>query len=635
VPTGLNGRAVAKSEIHREVTPAHSDRESANPHLRGKLIEHFINLSGTLTQESSVAGVAEAIGTAALALTGAQKTAVYRCSVDPGVVSLWSRGFSAEQIDRIAAMDGIRAEPVLLSDLASWPMVHRSKPVGVVVCGFELPRDWSSSEIEVALALALHGGAALARTLLLEDAAGGRVEADQDNARIAEALRLVEVESAQLLEAQAQLEAHCARILRTRQALGGVNVWMLALQHELRTEQARLAAEQTRVLKAIEKVAAEDRRLVAVRETLGVQLTAADETLESESARLAAMCRAPVQGHAPETLESESARLAAMCRAPVEGRALEAGAGRTSAEDDTRLADIKRWLSEIEHAKFMEAPGAGGAGPAESPDVPQTTGAPPLDPLADTPQRTGAKSALKTAQETLSPQPHRPTADPPFSYELGGPLPAPGAPEDMYPMLVDRAAELLHAKGRPLTAEQQLTILGRALDDRDGHRAGYGERLAQRSVAIAALLGCGQDEIADIHRAALLHDLGKIAVPEKILHTARGLSDEERTAVRLVPIVAEQVLRSVKGMERVATILRHRYEQWEGRGYPDGLHGTDISLGARILAVTDTYGVMTTERRYRTMIYRLDAVAELKHCAGKQFDPKVIEAFCIVLQRER
>jgi HD-GYP domain-containing protein (c-di-GMP phosphodiesterase class II) len=648
---------MAVREAHRKVALAESDRDSTDPRLPDELIEHFVILSGTLTQESSVAGVAQALGTAALALTGAKRAAVCRCSEEGTVVCLWSHGFSAEQIDRIAATDGIKVGPVLLADLASWPLVRESKTIGLVLCGFEMPREWSSSEIDVALALSLHGAAALERSFLLEDAPNGRAEADQINARIHEALRLVEVESAQLRDAQTELEAQCVRFARTRRALGAVNVWTLALQHELQTERARLAAEQTRVLKALENVAAEDRRLGAVRETLGMQLSAADQALESESARLAAMCGAPVvEGCAPQagadckSPDDDDARLADVKRRvsemeqakPQEARGLggarpavsrEAGADCKSPDDDARLADIKRWLSEMER-EVREARGIRGATPAVSPDA-QTTGAPPLDSPADTAARTAPESALETAQETPPPQEDRPTATSPFSYELGGPLPAPGAPEDLYPMLVERAAKLLRANGGPLSAEQQLTLLGRALDERDGHRAGYGERLARWSDAIAGLLGCGRDEITDIRRAALLHDLGKIGVSETILKTAGGLSDEERNIVRLAPIVAEQVLRPVKGMERVAAILRHRYERWDGKGYPDGLRGADIPLGARILAVTDAYGAMTTERKYRARVYWLDGVVELGRCAGNQFDPRVVEAFCIVLKCER
>jgi len=592
---------MADDNVHPHGTLAPFGRESADPHLREKLIEHFINLSGTFAQESSPAGIAKAIGTAALSLTGARRAAVCRCADDGSTVCLWSHGFTAAQAERAATAVGIESGPVLLADQALWPLIRGGRTIGLVVCGFSAPREWSASEIEVASALALHGAAALERALRSE-APGGRAEAESHNTRISEALRLMQAEGAQLVETQRELEAQHARLIRTRRTLGAVNVWMLALRQDLKAELARLAAEQARVLKALEDAASEDRRLDAARETLGPQLDAADQALDRAGA------------------------LTAVVRAQLDTRAPQPDPRPTPSADDVRLANAKR-LSEAEHAKLLEALGLGGMPPAETQEV--------QEPEAEAEVPPPVPPAAEPEPEPPVPDEGPSNGEPEFSYELGGPLPASRTLDDLYPMLVERAAELLHANGRPLTVEQRLAILGRALDDRDGHRAGYGERLAAWAEAVAGMLGCTGEEIADIRCAALLHDLGKVAVPEAILRTADQLTDANRSVVRVEPIVAEQILRPVKGMEGVAVILRHRYERWDGKGYPDGLQGNHIPFGARILAVVDAFGAMTTVRRYRTMVYSLDAVVELRQCAGTQFDPRVVEAFCSVLKREQ
>jgi HD-GYP domain-containing protein (c-di-GMP phosphodiesterase class II) len=597
----------------------HIDRDS-DSHLRDKLIERFVNLSGTLTQESSVAGVAKAIGTAALTLSGAQRAAVYRRPEDGTTVCLWSQGFAAKQADRAPAADGIESGPVLLAEQASWPLVRGGKTIGFVMCGFDRPRGWSSSEVDIMLALALHGAAALERVLLSENS-GGRAEPEQYNARIAEALGIARAESAQLVEAQREWEAQHARLVRARRTLGAVNVWLLALRQELKAELARLAAEHARVSKALDEMASEDKRLDEAHRTVAPHLNAADQALEREGPRLGAV--SPILG---ETVTSQTLSQSGGGHQPPAGessnREPHANDGPNhKPADEVRVSNVKR-LSEAEHAKLLEALGLGSARPAEAGDAQQVVATSSPEPVPEPPA------------ETPPPLESRPAANPEFSYELGGPLPVSQALEDLYPLLVERAAELLRANGRPLTAEQQLAILGRALDDRDGHRTGYGERLASWGEAVAGQLGCSREEIADVRRAALLHDLGKVGVPESILRTMNVHTEGERSIMRLEPIVAEQILRPVKSMEAVAGILRHRYERWDGKGYPDGLKGHQIPVGARILAAVDAYGAMTTVRRYRTMVYSLDAVAELRHCAGTQFDPRVVEAFCGVLKRE-
>ena len=180
---------------------------------------------------------------------------------------------------------------------------------------------------------------------------------------------------------------------------------------------------------------------------------------------------------------------------------------------------------------------------------------------------------------------------------------------------------------------EMVVTLGRALDARDSYTGGHSERLAEWSEATARLLGCRDEETMDIRWGALLHDIGKIAVPDAILRKPAKLTEEEWQIMRQHPITGEEILRPVDRMRGVARILRAHHERWDGKGYPDGLAGERIPLGARILAVVDAYSAITDERPYKAARSHDEAVVELRKSAGTQFDPKVVEAFCKMLER--
>jgi len=577
-----------------------------------------MSLSGTLTRPSSPAGVAEALGAAALALTGGGRGAVYLHAANGDTTRLWAshNGFpehrgpagpgplllsdvrdlpADDETRRTAEQEGYRA-------LASWPLSRAGKTIGSIVCCFDAPRNWSAAELDVMSALALQGAAALERGLRAEQADGSIANVDADDARIAEALRILQTESTELFEAHRGLEAQHARLVQARRELGALNVWLLAAHHELRAKRASLAAEQNQLTKARDDLASEDARVAAAREALDAQITAARQELENESARLAAMRR--------ELFDTGARETEARSDLPAE---TPSATQQSKPPERMRLSDARRILEE-ESARLMETLEMTAAYPGDA--------------------RAALEGEPSPAHGAPSSNAEPDASDTPAAFELGGPIPAPRALEELYPLLIERAAKLLNKERRSLKAEEQVKMLGRVLDDRDGHRAGYSERLEAWAEATAGMLTLGRDEILDVRRAALLHDLGKIGVPEAILRAAARLTEHERRLVRAVPTLAEQVLRPVNGMQGVAAILRHRYEQWDGKGYPDGLKGDKIPVGARILAVIDAYGVMTTVRPYRAMVYSLDAVAELRRCAGAQFDPKVVEAFCNVLKRE-
>ncbi|HLW60576.1 MAG TPA: HD domain-containing phosphohydrolase [bacterium] len=180
---------------------------------------------------------------------------------------------------------------------------------------------------------------------------------------------------------------------------------------------------------------------------------------------------------------------------------------------------------------------------------------------------------------------------------------------------------------------QMVLALARTMDARDSYTAGHSERIAHLAEAVARGLGCGDDEIRDVRWGALLHDIGKIGVPDEILRKSGPLTASEQIVMRQHPVVGEGILAPTERMHGVARIVRHHQERWDGSGYPDGVEGEDIPLGARILAVVDTYSAITDDRPYKQAQSHEEAIAELRGCAGTRFDPRIVDVFCQVIDR--
>jgi diguanylate cyclase (GGDEF)-like protein/putative nucleotidyltransferase with HDIG domain len=179
-----------------------------------------------------------------------------------------------------------------------------------------------------------------------------------------------------------------------------------------------------------------------------------------------------------------------------------------------------------------------------------------------------------------------------------------------------------------------LEALAAVIDARDEYTKGHSHSVMEVSVAIGEKLGMSEDELDTLRSASLLHDLGKIGTPEEVFDKSSSLDGKERAQIESHPGLGSQILRRVQQMSSVLPGVRHHHERFDGKGYPNGLAGTNIPLVARIIAIADSYDAMTSPRPYRDAMTHAEALAEIRHCSGSQFDPELVEAF-IGLMEER
>jgi HD-GYP domain-containing protein (c-di-GMP phosphodiesterase class II) len=173
-----------------------------------------------------------------------------------------------------------------------------------------------------------------------------------------------------------------------------------------------------------------------------------------------------------------------------------------------------------------------------------------------------------------------------------------------------------------------------ALDARDSETAGHSERVAELTMAIAAEMGIprGTDEWRQIGWGALLHDVGKIAIPDHILRKPGRFNEEEWETMRTHPRAGYDILMAVDFLAPSAELVYGHHERYDGQGYPRGLAGEQIPLGSRIFMVADAFDAMTTDRVYRPALPAEEALAEILRHSGAQFDPTVVRAFLAVYQ---
>lgn len=174
---------------------------------------------------------------------------------------------------------------------------------------------------------------------------------------------------------------------------------------------------------------------------------------------------------------------------------------------------------------------------------------------------------------------------------------------------------------------QTVTALATAMDAKDSYTADHADTLVDLALAVGREMGLSPEDLTQVQYGAVLHDIGKIGVPEAILNKPGRLTDEEFAAIALHTVTGESILAKIDYLLPVARIVRSAHERWDGKGYPDGLVATQIPLASRIVFVCDAFHAMTSDRPYHAAIPVAAAMAELRAGAGTQFDPAVVAAF--------
>jgi HD-GYP domain-containing protein (c-di-GMP phosphodiesterase class II) len=188
--------------------------------------------------------------------------------------------------------------------------------------------------------------------------------------------------------------------------------------------------------------------------------------------------------------------------------------------------------------------------------------------------------------------------------------------------------------GRLSEGQQAANALLTALAARSPELGRHQEGVSDLAVAVAQALGVAGQELRDIMRAAQLHDVGKVAVPEAILAKPGLLDEDEWGFIHSHTLVGEKIMSAAPALAAAAVLVRSSHERFDGTGYPDGLARNEIPLGARIIAVCDAYDSIIRDRPYRAARSGAEAIGELRRCAGAQFDPEVVDAFCRVIAEE-
>ncbi|MFC2060245.1 diguanylate cyclase, partial [Chloroflexota bacterium] len=187
--------------------------------------------------------------------------------------------------------------------------------------------------------------------------------------------------------------------------------------------------------------------------------------------------------------------------------------------------------------------------------------------------------------------------------------------------------------GSQLETPNKVYALAAAIDAKDHHTYGHSRKVGDYSISIAETLGLTPNKIATIRVAALLHDVGKIGMPDSILKKAGALTDEEWRVIRAHPKRGIEIVRQVIELNDCLPAILHHHEHFNGKGYPSGLCGDSIPIEARILSVADAYDALTSARHYREQLLSpQDALAELKRCSGTQFDPHIVDIFCQAIE---
>jgi putative nucleotidyltransferase with HDIG domain len=185
------------------------------------------------------------------------------------------------------------------------------------------------------------------------------------------------------------------------------------------------------------------------------------------------------------------------------------------------------------------------------------------------------------------------------------------------------------ARTQQLTRSYMATVraLSNAVEARDAYTGKHAERVAAYGIEIARAVGLPRPEDAETQFGFLLHDIGKVAMPDAILFKPGALTAEERALMARHPVVGAAIVDGIEFLSEAAKVVRSHHERWDGAGYPDGLRGEEIPLAARVFAVADVLDALTTDRPYRPRMPLARARTMISEAGGSQFDPTVVDAF--------
>jgi putative nucleotidyltransferase with HDIG domain len=184
-------------------------------------------------------------------------------------------------------------------------------------------------------------------------------------------------------------------------------------------------------------------------------------------------------------------------------------------------------------------------------------------------------------------------------------------------------------QAQQLTRSYMATVraLSNAVEARDAYTGKHAERVAAYGIEIARSLGLARPDAPEMEFGFLLHDIGKVAIPDAILYKPSALTKEERDLMARHPSIGAEIVAGIEFLEEAAKVVRCHHERWDGTGYPDGLRGEEIPIAARVFSVADVFDALTTDRPYRPALTLSESRRMIVHASGTQFDPNVVEAF--------
>ncbi|NOX37875.1 MAG: response regulator [Calditrichaeota bacterium] len=210
---------------------------------------------------------------------------------------------------------------------------------------------------------------------------------------------------------------------------------------------------------------------------------------------------------------------------------------------------------------------------------------------------------------------------------------------DEIPVVIERNLERKRLEARRIQENKAeilfkaLKALMRALDAKDPYTSGHSQRVVRLAMRMADELQLNPDQKFTLMLAAYLHDIGKIGMPDHILHKASSLEDYELRKAKDHPIIGSQIIGEIEELSEVASIVRHHHERYDGSGYPDGLKGEAIPFFSRLLAIIDAYEALVSDRVYRKAVEQESALEEIRKNAGTQFDPHLVDVFIRVMRK--